>query len=501
MRRVLVNGHRSKGQINRNLYGHFAEHLGRCIYGGFYVDPGQTEIPQQGGLRLDVIQALKQLDIPLLRWPGGSFADTYHWQDGVGPKTSRRPMINAVWGGTLETNHFGTQEFLELCQRLGCEPYITGNTASGDIQELKAWVDFCNLPAGLPGAELRTACGYPEPWHVRYWGIGNEPWGGGKASDARFYALQYRQFARFLRSDPQHPLCRVACGASVDDYSWTQVMMQELGTEMDLLSLHYYTRPYKDWGQKGPATGFSRQEYYNTLENAFYMDELIENHSRIMRQYDPASKVRLAVDEWGTWFAPEAATNPAFLYQQNTMRDALVAAIHLNLFNNHCDTVAMANLAQTVNVLQALILTDGPRLLLTPTYYVFLLFKAHQAARQLETFAETQLISHGDASLPDLSASASQSEDGSVLLTLANLDDQNSQDLTIYLDGIGASPLHLPQAGGALLSGGLRGAGAYNCFEQPERVKPEQLAVTSAGPGKLIVRLPESSIAAIRVAL
>ncbi|MDD2213362.1 MAG: alpha-L-arabinofuranosidase C-terminal domain-containing protein [Oscillospiraceae bacterium] len=497
MRRVLINGRQSKGEINRNLYGHFAEHLGRCIYGGFYVDPGQTEIPQQNGLRTDVVKALRQLDIPLLRWPGGSFADTYHWRDGVGPRQERRPIINTVWGGTQESNHFGTQEFLELCQLLDCEPYITGNTASGSIQELQQWVDFCNQPAGLPGAELRELSGHPEPWQVRYWGIGNEPWGGGKASDARFYALQYRQFARFLRADPQHPLCRVACGASVDDYTWTRVMMEELGTEMELLSLHYYTRPYKDWSQRGPATGFSRQEYYNTLENACFMEDLIENHSRIMRQYDPSGKVQLAIDEWGTWFLPDPGSNPAFLYQQNTMRDALVAAIHLNLFNNHCDTVAMANLAQTVNVLQALLLTKGPRLLLTPTYYVFLMYKEHQGARQLETFAETKLLREGAAELPDLSVSASQAADGSLLLTLANLDDQRPQELRLYLDGLGAAwPL---KVSAQLLSGQTAGAWAFNSFDQPCQVQPQLLPVISKGPGELAVTLPEASIAAVKV--
>ena len=379
MAQIFINANRSAGTINKNIYGHFAEHLGRCIYGGLANADGTP--------RADVIEALKGIDVPVLRWPGGCFADTYHWRDGVGPKAQRKTIVNTNWGGVTENNAFGTHEFLEVCRQLGCDPYISGNVGSGTVQEFSDWVEYCNMPGVSPMADLRRQNGGDAPFNVQYWGVGNENWGCGGNMRPEHYADLCRQYATFLRSyDNDAPLYKIACGPSNDDYRWTKVVAEQAGRYIDALSLHYYTLTLKDgdWQHKGSATEFSRCELYEALRQAMRMEEMVENHGRIMRRVCPEKKLGLVVDEWGTWFDVEPGTNPGFLYQQNTMRDALVAALTLNIFNNHCDTVVMANIAQIANVLQSMVLTEGDKLLLTPTYHVFKMYKAHQNARQLE---------------------------------------------------------------------------------------------------------------------
>ena len=491
MARAIINGSRSKGTINRNLYGHFSEHLGRCIYDGLYVG-GQSGIPNVNGMRTDVVEALKAMGIPLLRWPGGCFADTYHWRDGIGE--NRRKIVNTNWGGVTEDNSFGTHEFLELCRQLGCEPYISGNVGSGTVQEFSDWVEYCNMGGQSPMADERRRNGRDAPWNVKYWGIGNEAWGCGGNMRPEFYADLCRQYATYLRSySREHPIYRIASGANVDDYKWTKVIMEEAGWAVDAVSLHYYTLPNSDWSHKGSATGFDRREYYAALFKTLRMEDLIENHSRIIRQYQGERKVGLAVDEWGTWYDVEPGTNPGFLYQQNTMRDALVAAVNLNIFNNHCDTVVMANIAQTVNVLQAVVLTEGPRMLLTPTYHVFEMYKGHQDARQLESYVETFLTGETEAhKVPNLHISASQAEDGKVLVTAANLDDAAPAALDCVLAGLGK----IENVSGRVLSGHRD---AHNTFDTPEQVKPavlEGIALTGDG---FRAELPACCVAAFAV--
>ena len=361
---LFINANQSVGTINKNIYGQFSEHLGRCIYGGV--------ANRDGGLRADVVAALKALDVPVLRWPGGCFADTYHWRDGIGPKENRKTIVNTNWGGVTEDNTFGTHEFMELCRAIGCEPYFSGNVGSGTVQEFSDWVEYCNMPGVSPMADLRRENGAESPFNVRYWGIGNEAWGCGGNMRAEYYADLCRQYATFLRGyDPAVPLYKIASGASEDDYHWTRAVVELAGHTIDAVSMHYYTRPLAEWHHKGAATGFPREEYFSTLHKTLFMEELVENHGRVIRQFAKGKAIGLVVDEWGTWFDVEPGTNPGFLYQQNAMRDALVAAINLNIFNNHCDTVVMANIAQVVNVLQAMILTEGDKMLLTPTYHVF----------------------------------------------------------------------------------------------------------------------------------
>lgn len=483
MAHIIINANRSLGTINKNIYGHFSEHLGRCIYGGLAND--------DGSLRADVVAALKELHVPVLRWPGGCFADTYHWRDGIGPKEQRKTIVNTNWGGVTEDNAFGTHEFMALCRELGCEPYISGNVGSGTVQEFSDWVEYCNMPGRSPMADLRRENGQEEPFNVRYWGIGNETWGGGGNMRPEFYADLCRQYSSFIRGyDPAVNPYKIACGASEDDYRWTRTVVESAGSTIDAISLHYYTIPGDNWGVKGSATDFGPQEYYHTLFRTLWMDELIENHSRIVRRFAKGRPIGLAVDEWGTWYDVEPGTNPGFLYQQNTIRDALVAAINLNIFNNHCDTVVMANIAQMVNVLQAMVLTDGDKLLLTPTYHVFRMYRDHQDAAQLETYAETSLLNTAEEPVPDLHVSASRSADGTLLLTAANLCADEARPVDVLLSGLKAAGVEAEVLAGV--------PAAHNTFDAPGAVAPAPLEARLTATG-FAATLPPCSVAAFRV--
>lgn len=494
MARAIINANRTKGMISKNIYGHFSEHLGRCIYDGIYVGE-QSDIPNRNGMRADVVEALKAISIPVLRWPGGCFADTYHWRDGIGPKEQRKKIVNICWGGVTENNSFGTHEFLELCRQLGCEPYISGNVGSGTVQEFSDWVEYCNMAGQSPMADERRKNGRENAWGVKYWGIGNEVWGCGGNMRPEYYGDLCRQYAAFLRDyDDGTRLFKIASGANTDDYRWTKVVMERAGQFIDGISLHFYTFPHtEDWSYKGSATEFDRQEYYETLLHTLRIEELVENHSRIIRRCQGSRKVGLVVDEWGAWYDVEPGTNPGFLYQQNTMRDALIAGTNLNIFNNHCDTVVMANIAQTVNVLQSVILTEGPRMVLTPTYHVFEMFKGHQNARQLESYVETSLVGNApDGQIPNLHISASQGKDGKILITVVNLDDANAVPLDCTLGGAG----QIETVTGRILTGKRD---AYNTFAQPENVKPIRLGdVTHTEDGFHAV-LPACCVAAFEV--
>ena len=320
-------------QISKHIYGQFAEHLGTCIYGGLWVGP-DSDIPNTQGYRNDVLNALKKLQIPNLRWPGGCFADEYHWMDGIGPKENRPKMVNNNWGGTIEDNSFGTHEFLNLCELLGCEPYISANVGSGTVEEMAKWIEYMTSEGDSPMARLRRQNGRDKAWNVKFIGVGNESWGCGGSMRPEYYADLYRRYSTYCRNYDGNRLFKIASGASDYDYNWTEVLMKNVGGRMDGLSLHYYTVP-GDWKQKGPATGFDKVAWYRTLKKSLYMEELLTRHGAIMDSYDPAKRVALVVDEWGAWYDVEPGTNPGFLYQQNSMRDAALAALTLNLFNHH----------------------------------------------------------------------------------------------------------------------------------------------------------------------
>ena len=473
--------------ISPHIYGHFAEHLGRCVYDGFWVGP-DSAIPNVRGIRADVVQALRKIQVPVLRWPGGCFADEYHWQDGVGSPERRRPMVNTHWGGVSEDNRFGTHEFMDLCQQLACAPYICGNVGSGSVQEMQQWVEYLTAAEGLM-ADARRANGRAGPWPVPFWGVGNESWGCGGNMRPEYYADQYRRYATYCRNFAPNRLYKIACGANAADYNWTEVLMRDAGRHFDGLSLHYYTVP-GTWAAKGSATRFDEADWFVTLQKALFMDELIARHAAIMDRYDPERRVGLMVDEWGAWYEVEPGTPPGFLYQQSTLRDALVAGVTLNIFNAHADRVAMANIAQTVNVLQAPILTDGPSLILTPTYHVFDLYRVHQGAALLTVDLECGAYHHAGSAIPALSVSASRDSRGQVNVTICNLDPEHTLPLACELRGAEFS-----RAAGRLLTAPR--INDHNTAQQPALVQPVAFDGAKLSGSTLRLELPPKSVTAV----
>jgi alpha-N-arabinofuranosidase len=497
MNQIIINADLGKTQISRHIYGHFAEHLGRCIYGGFWVGE-DSPIPNTRGIRNDVIAALRAVQIPNLRWPGGCFADEYHWMDGIGPREQRPTMVNTHWGGVTENNHFGTHEFMDLCEQLGCEPYICGNLGSGSIQEMQQWVEYLTFDGKSPMADLRARNGHPEPWRIAFWGVGNENWGCGGTMRPESYADEYRRYQTYVRNFGNNKLYKIACGPRNDDYYWTDVLMKN-GRNMrgDLLmhglSLHYYT-PDGPYRLQHSATQFGEREWIDILKTSTLMDELIKNHATIMDRHDPEKRVELIVDEWGTWFRVEPGTHPRFLYQQNSMRDALVAALTLNIFNQHCDRVTMANIAQTINVLQALILTEagGDRLVLTPTYHIFEMYKVHQDAIMLPLDLSCEEYAYDDYRMPGLSASASKDASGRVHLSICNVNPHHSADVTCELRG-----MTLSAASARVLT--AERMQDHNTFDTPEQVRPTEFAGATVHDNRVTITLPAKSVVVLEL--
>jgi alpha-N-arabinofuranosidase len=477
--------------INKNIYGHFAEHLGHCIYGGFYV--GDTsKVPNTNGVRNDIIEALKKLKIPNLRWPGGCFADTYHWKDGIGPKDKRPAMVNKWWGGVTEDNSFGTHDFLNMCELLGAEPYLSGNVGSGTVQELADWVQYTNFKGKSPMSDLREQNGRKEPWKVKLWGIGNEAWGCGGNMKPEYYADEYRKYATFI-SDWENTggLLRIASGASDADYNWTETLMKNIPLNMlGGVAMHHYS--VIEWNKKGPAIDFSEGQYFAIMKQAWKMEELVTNHSAIMDKYDPQKKIALVVDEWGGWYDVEAGTNPGFLYQQNTIRDAMIAGVTLNVFNNHASRVRVANLAQCVNVLQAVILTDKEKMILTPTYHVMEMYNVHQGATLLPLKIITNDYVLNGEKLPAVSASASKDSTGTIHISLVNIDPNKSQKISLNISGekIGAV------TGRILTSKKLQD---YNSFTEPAKIKPVAFKDAVIDKDILNVTLPPASVVVLTI--
>lgn len=484
MYRYNINAANKKGRINKEVYGNFAEHLGRCIYEGVFVGR-DSEIPNINGIRKDVVEALKEMKLPVLRWPGGCFADEYHWMDGIGEPSSRKKMINTHWGGVIDDNSFGTHEFMELCELIGCEPYITGNMGSGTIKEMSEWVEYLNYDGVSPMASLRKKNGRSKAWYVKYFGVGNESWGCGGNMTSGYYVNEYRRYQTYLRSYGDKKLFKIACGPNTDDYAWTEELMRTAGKLMDGLSLHYYTFE-KDWDNKGKALEFDDEGYYSTLKNAFYMDTCIRMHKTIMDKYDPEKRVALIVDEWGCWHLVEEGTNPAFLYQQNTMRDAMVAAITLNIFNKHCDRVKMANIAQLINVLQAVILTEGSRMVLTPTYHVFKMYACHQDAQLLESHLEKDRIGTDEFAIDNLSESASIDSEGRINLTLTNLSLDKAYDINAAISGF-----NVKAAKARIITGKKND---HNSFDAPETVKINEFGDIKLTSDGIAMKVPALSI-------
>lgn len=482
---TISNSNSMSPKISRNIYGHFAEHLGHGIYGGFYV--GDTsKIPNTNGVRNDIIAALRKLKIPNLRWPGGCFADTYHWKDGIGPKEKRPTIVNNWWGGVTENNSFGTHDFLNMCELLGAEPYLAGNVGSGTPQELADWLQYVNFAGESPMSKLRRENGRDKPWKVKFWGVGNEAWGCGGNMRPEYYSDLYRKYATFMTDwSNTGGLFRVASGANSADYNWTEVLMKNIPLSMlSGIALHHYS---VDWSNKSSATEFTEEQYFKTIKSALFMDTLIMKHSAIMDKYDPAKKVALVVDEWGGWYDVEKGTNPGFLYQQNTMRDAMIAGVTLNIFNNHSDRVRMACLAQCVNVLQAVILTNKEKMILTPTYHVMEMYNVHQDAALLPVSIKSNDYVVNGQKLPAVSVSASKDSTGITHVSLTNIDDTKSQNISINLSGIKYSNV----TGRILTSNKLQD---FNSFDNPDKIKPAVFKGVSQKAGSLNVQLPPFSV-------
>lgn len=483
--------------INRHLFGQFAEHLGSGIYGGLWVGPA-SKIPNTRGLRNDVVAALKALKVPNVRWPGGCFADKYHWRDGIGPRSRRPVTLNPDWGGVEESNAFGSHEFFDFAQQIGAEAYLSINVGSGTVAEAAGWLEYLTSAKGSSLARERVRNGAPAPFPVALLGIGNETWGCGGSMKAEEYAAELKKYASFVlnhhpgQQQPPRKMLRIASGPSAGDERFTEVLMSHwkdhiYSWDMEGLSLHSYSA-VDTWPPKRPSMDFGLDEYAAVLKHTLEMDGHVRRNSAVMDRFDPERKVGLYVDEWGAWYAPLPGSNPAFLQQQNSQRDALLAALNLNIFIRHAERVRGANVAQMVNVLQAMILTSDRGIVLTPSYHAFRLYIPFQDAQRLPLAFEPGEVVVGDVRLPRLDAVAARGRDGKVWLSLVNLDP--GRPLAVNLAGEG-------------IASGVRGevlaaprVDSVNTFEQPQQVVPRPVAVRAANGG-VTVTLPPASLSVL----
>ncbi len=485
---LVIDAGQPQFKIHKEIYGQFAEDLGAGIYGGIWVGK-ESKIPNIDGYRRDVVKAIRQLSVPVIRWPGGCFADRYHWMDGIGPQAHRKHIVNTVWGGVVEDNSFGTNEFLNFCELVGAEPYISGNLGSGTPEEMAKWVQYTTSDKG-PMADLRRKNGRDKPWKVKFWGVGNESWGCGGNMTPEYYSDLYRRYATFLHNYDGNKLYKIASGANGDDYNWTNVLMKNIGHRMQGLSLHYYTIP-RTWADKGSATNFSIKEYLTSIKKTLFMEKLITKHSSIMDQYDPQKKIGLIVDEWGIWTNVEPGTNPSFLFQQNSLRDAIIAALNFNIFNKHADRVRMANIAQMVNVLQSIILTKGDKMVLTPTYFAFKLYKGHMGGYFLNTQLISDRINLGKEESPILSVSASK-KDGVITLSIVNIAPTKDVYLTCDLRG----GIFKKVSGEILTSKHLTD---INTFDVPYTVIAKPFTAAKLKGSRLTLKVPAKSIITLTI--
>ena len=494
---------KEKKIISKHIYGHFAEHLGRCIYDGLWVGE-DSSIPNIKGFRKDIIEALRRIKIPVLRWPGGCYADYYHWMDGIGPRDRRPSTVNTQWGNVTDDNHFGTHEFMELCELLGCEPYICGNVGSGTVQEMRQWIEYLTHDGKSQMADLRRSNGRIEPWKIKYWGVGNENWGCGGSMRAEYYTDLFLRYSTFCADYGDNKLYKIACGPAGNlPLKWLERWVEEIlvritpvsafGFEIiHGISLHYYTFE-GDLINKGSATDFSEKDWATVMRRTLHMEKYISRIKRIMETHDPQNKIGLIVDEWGAWYEVEPGTNPHFLFQQNTMRDAMVAALNFNIFNRHCDRVHMANIAQVVNVVQAPILTRGAKMILTPTFHVFDMYKVHQDALLLGMDITSETYKR---KIPAIHSSASQNANGDIHISLCNINPNNSINISIKFPSIN---LNDKKFSATILRGDQMNA--HNTFDSPKNVQPKAFDVSNfeIGGSELQFKMPSIAILVIKL--
>jgi len=472
--------------INKNVYGQFAEHLGTGIYGGLWVGQNSS-IPNTRGWRNDVVGALKELKVPLVRWPGGCFADEYHWRDGIGARNKRPVKVNTHWGGVAEDNAVGTHEFFDLVEILGTEAYINGNLGSGTPQEMAEWLEYMTSDTKSSLAELRRKNGRKAPYKVAYFGIGNEAWGCGGNMKPEYYANLYNHYATFLKTPPDARPKMVASGGNDNDTKWTEVLSKEAARGTDGISFHYYTLPTGVWEKKGAATGFPESEWFSTMQQTLRMDQHIKQNVAILDKNDPEKKIGFYVDEWGTWYDVEPGTNPGFLFQRNTLRDAVVAALNFNIFHAHAERVRMTNIAQMVNVLQAMIITDKEKMLLTPTYHAYKMYIPFQDATSLPVAVDNDVAySSNGKGVPGISATAARAKDGKVYIALVNTHPTRATDVTLNVAGLAVGGV----AGQVLTADAMD---AHNTFEQPQAIKPAPFSAR-AQDGKLTIKVPAKAV-------
>ncbi|NLM87064.1 MAG: alpha-N-arabinofuranosidase [Clostridiales bacterium] len=495
--KAIIDAAQKGPRINRHVYGHFSEHLGRCVYHGGYWAGEDSPLPNIRGIRTDIVEAMKAIQVPSIRWPGGCFADDYHWMDGIGPRESRAPIVNVHWGGVLENNHFGTHEFMDLCEQVGCEPYICGNVGSGTVREMRDWIEYLSDGGQSPMARLRRQNGKDKAWDIRMFGVGNENWGCGGFMTAAQYAQEFRKYATYVRNYPdmgkanwwQTPgIMKIAGGTNTENTEWTETLMSSVPLRLlGGLSVHCYVKP----GAESDGVRFSDDSWYQTAVNTYAKEAQFKRNIDIMDRYDPDQTVAMAVDEWGLWVDNEPGTAPGYLYQQNTMRSALCAALMLHTFHRYADRIRVANLAQTINVLQAILLTEGSRIVRTPTYHVFDLFKGHQDGDSLPVQWEKapDTIEKG---LPQVDLSSSISGE---MLTISFVNLSAWQEANLRVELRGASPRGVS---GRFISGEPT---AHNTFDRPDRVAAAALRAISLQDSLLCACLPPCAIGAFEIRL
>jgi alpha-N-arabinofuranosidase len=493
---LSVDASKPGAKIDRNIFGQFAEHLGHGIYEGIWV--GQdSAIPNTRGIRNDVVAALRALKVPNVRWPGGCFADEYHWRKGLGPLDKRVVTINSNWGGVTEPNTFGTHEFMDFVDQIGSEAYISVNVGSGTPQEAAEWLEY--LTTGQPAtlAKERTANGHPAPYKVGFLGIGNESWDCGGNMTVDYYLSQLKIYSRFVRNynpaqEGKRQMLKIAVGPGDGSTEWTESIMkayQDRHWSWDIngLSIHSYT--VVKWPPSFASVGFGEAEYSRILRSTLEMEELVTKQSAVMDKYDPEKKVAMVVDEWGAWYAPLPGTNPGFLVQQNSLRDAILASLNLNIFARHADRVRMANIAQMINVLQAMIITDKEKMVLTPTYHVFKMYLPFQDATFVPVTFDAGTYTHGDIRLPRLDAIAAKDASGKLWLEITNLDPEESVEIEAELAGI-----QVKSAAGEMLT--APEVDSVNSFGAPNAVAPKPVAVKAQG-GRLALKLEPKSVTVV----
>lgn len=495
---LRIDAGKPGAKIDRNIFGQFAEHLGTGIYGGVWVGK-DSPIPNTRGIRKDVVEALRAIKAPNVRWPGGCFADEYHWRHGIGPAENRRKTINSNWGGSVEPNTFGTDEFMDFVEQIGSEAYISVNVGSGTVAEAAEWIEYMTADPATTAGKERVANGRTEPYKVKYLGIGNESWSCGGAMRAEYYTDEMKRYARFVRNyNPKQTgaeaMQRIAVGPNQGDTAYTEAVMaaqkeHDWAWNIEGLSLHSYTTG--GWPPSYSSTSFDETAYAKLVHETLGMDGLITKHAAIMDKYDPEKKVPLAVDEWGVWLAPLPDTNPGFLAQQNTLRDGIIAALNINIFARHADRVRVANIAQMVNVLQAMILTDKDKMVLTPTYHVFKMYVPFQDATLIPVSFDAGAYVQGDIKLPRVDAVAARDTQGKLWLAVTNLDP--ARPASVLADVAGA---RATSARGQVLTAPR--VDALNTFTAPNAVTPKPYAAKAGAKG-LSLDIPAKSIVVVQL--